>query len=141
MHSPFEFDVAIPERKSRGRIKSLHRQLKQAILAGRIAKAHRLPSARDLAAHCGLSRNSVTTLYEMLLAEGLIVAKRGSGYYVVDVLPDEAAAGRGGADRMKPPAGFARLGAAPKLFFSGASAPAKYDFQLGLPERPQGGFL
>src|SRR5579859_2159516 len=141
MHSPFEFDLSIPERRSRGRIKSVHRQLKQAILSGRIAKAHRLPSARDFAAYCGLSRNSVTTIYELLLAEGLILAKRGSGYFVVDLLPDEAAAGRAVSDRMKPPAGFAHLGPAPRLFFSGAATSAKFDFQLGLPERPQVAFL
>jgi len=141
MRSPFEFDLAVPERGARGRIKVIHRQLKQAILSGRIGKAHRLPSARDLAVFCGLSRNSVTTLYELLQAEGLIAAKRGSGYFVVDVLPDEAAAGRAVADRAKPPAAFSALGEPPKLFFSGASPSAKFDFQLGLPERPQGGFL
>lgn len=140
MRSPLEFDLSIPELGSRGRIKSLHRQLKQAILMGRIGKAHRLPSARDLAAYCGLSRNSVTTIYELLQAEGLIAAKRGSGYFVVDLLPDKAAAGRAGADRMTPPAGFASLGPAPKLL-SGAVTPSRFNFQLGLPEQPQGPFL
>jgi GntR family transcriptional regulator/MocR family aminotransferase len=137
----FEFDLTLPERGSRNLIRSLHQQLKTAILSGRLAAGHRLPSARRLAEQFGLSRNSATTVYELLQAEGLVEARHGAGYFVVELLPAEALAARrrrGGAGG--PPAAFRHLGAVtePPPF---PPAPLPYDFQLGVPETPQGRFL
>ncbi|WP_148289765.1 aminotransferase class I/II-fold pyridoxal phosphate-dependent enzyme, partial [Ideonella sp. B508-1] len=54
------------------------------------AKAHapkstpgaRLPSVRQLAEDCGLSRDTVARAYERLVAHGIVEARRGSGYFV-----------------------------------------------------------
>lgn len=56
-------------------------------LAGRIrdrwlAPGTRLPSVRQCAAQQGLSPSTVVSAYEQLLAQGLIMAERGRGYFV-----------------------------------------------------------
>ena len=135
----FEFDLTLPERGSRSLIRSLHQQLKAAILAGRLGPAHRLPSARRFAEQFGLSRNSATTIYELLQAEGLVEAHHGSGYFVVAQLPAELLSARSGRDAAPPPA-FAHLASAPEPARV-ADTQILYDFQLGVPESPQGRFL
>lgn len=49
---------------------------------GRIASGARLPSIRKLAAARGVSNSTVVEAYERLAAEGLIVARPGSGFTV-----------------------------------------------------------
>ena len=70
----------------------LHRQLydvlRAAILRGQFRPGARLPSTRILAADLGLSRTTVLTAMEQLLAEGYVEGKVGSGTYVAHVLPD-----------------------------------------------------
>lgn len=70
----------------------LYRQLtnaiRQAILTGQFSAGMRLPSTRLCARSLGISRFTVLTAYEQLLAEGYISGKGGSGTYVADVLPD-----------------------------------------------------
>ena len=64
----------------------LYRQLYEMLLgeirrAG-LAPGERLPSRRALAAHLGLSINTVDSAYQMLVAEGYVQAVPKSGYYV-----------------------------------------------------------
>lgn len=70
----------------------LHRQIyrivRSAILEQRLLPGARLPSTRDLSADLGLSRNTVIAALNELLAEGYLIAHRGSGTYVADTLPD-----------------------------------------------------
>src|SRR5215218_2226938 len=49
----------------------------------------RLPSTRTLAAELGVSRSTVVTAFEHLLAEGYLEGKVGSGTYVAGSLPEE----------------------------------------------------
>ncbi|MFC6019483.1 PLP-dependent aminotransferase family protein [Plantactinospora solaniradicis] len=53
--------------------------LRAAIVDGRLAPGSRLPSSRDLATDLRLSRGVVVEAYEQLVAEGRLVARRGSG--------------------------------------------------------------
>ncbi len=70
----------------------LHRQLydelRRAILSGRIATGSRLPASRDLASVSRVSRNTVLSAYEQLLAEGYIQSRAGSGTFVSDAVPE-----------------------------------------------------
>jgi GntR family transcriptional regulator / MocR family aminotransferase len=72
---------------------SLFRQLysgmRAAILAGRLAGGTRLPSTRQLAAELELSRKTVVNAFELLISEGYLEGKVGSGTYVARVLPEE----------------------------------------------------
>jgi GntR family transcriptional regulator/MocR family aminotransferase len=56
--------------------------LREAVADGRLAAGTRLPASRDLARELGVSRGLVVSVYEQLLAEGRLVARRGSGTYV-----------------------------------------------------------
>ncbi|MBF9129775.1 PLP-dependent aminotransferase family protein [Plantactinospora sp. S1510] len=53
--------------------------LRAAIVDGRLVPGSRLPSSRDLATDLRLSRGVVVEAYEQLVAEGRLVARRGSG--------------------------------------------------------------
>lgn len=64
--------------------------LQHAILSGAMRSATRLPSTRVLASELGVSRNTVTLAFEMLLAEGYLQGKVGSGTYVAAMLPEES---------------------------------------------------
>lgn len=62
--------------------RQIYRQLRSAILAGKLAAGTRLPSTRDLAEQLRVSRSVVLEAYDQLLAEGFIVGRSGSGTYV-----------------------------------------------------------
>lgn len=56
--------------------RQLHRRLKDAILARTLAAGTRLPSSRDLATLLGVSRNTVSLVYEHLATEGYVMPDR-----------------------------------------------------------------
>jgi GntR family transcriptional regulator/MocR family aminotransferase len=81
----------------------LARQVKSAVLEGRLAPKARLPSSRALAAGLGISRNTALSAIEQLKAEGYLEARQGSGLYVSEIgLPDFARP----LNASQPPAGF-----------------------------------
>jgi len=59
--------------------RQLYQQLQQAILQQKLPAGARLPSTRALARRLGVSRNTILNAYDALLADALIVARRGSG--------------------------------------------------------------
>ena len=83
-----EMERPIPGSWDAGRF--LYRQLKDAIQDGRLAAGAQLPASRKSAAFFGLSRNTVAEVYDRLSNEGLVVARHGSGTYVVDLSPEPA---------------------------------------------------
>ena len=60
--------------------------LRAAIQKGQLREEARLPSSRDFALALGVSRTSVLSAYEQLLAEGYIEGRRGSGTYVAPLV-------------------------------------------------------
>ncbi|MBD3886174.1 PLP-dependent aminotransferase family protein [Phormidium tenue FACHB-886] len=67
----------------------LYENVRRAVLTRQLTAGTRLPSTRDLATSLGVSRNTVTSAFDQLLAEGYIEGKVGAGTYVaeVDVVP------------------------------------------------------
>ena len=63
------------------------RAIKLEILEGRIVAGTRLPSTRALATALRVARKSVLQAYELLCAEGLAIARAGSGTRVAEVSP------------------------------------------------------
>ena len=57
-------------------------QIRRRIIDGILARDALLPPSRGLAAELGISRSTVVTAYEQLVAEGYVEGRRGSGYYV-----------------------------------------------------------
>src|SRR5688572_1195724 len=72
----------------------LHRQIydqwRDGILAGRFRRGEQIPSSRELAVALGVSRASVVSAYEQLIAEGYFEAAVGSGTFVCRHLPEES---------------------------------------------------
>jgi GntR family transcriptional regulator / MocR family aminotransferase len=62
-----------------GRREALERNLREAICAGRLPAGTRLPASRALARELGLARGTVVEAYQQLVAEGHLLARRGSG--------------------------------------------------------------
>ncbi len=79
--------ITLPRHGSRSLLSSLHNQLRTAILDGRLKPGVRLSSTRALAAEYGVSRNTVVAAYELLVSEGYVLTRRGSGTTVAESLP------------------------------------------------------
>lgn len=82
MSGVLEPGLKLPEPGSRHLRRELHAQLRAAILDGRLAAGLQLPASRALATDLGLSRNTVTAVYDTLLSEGLITTRQGAGAFV-----------------------------------------------------------
>ena len=65
--------------------RQLDAQLRAAVLSGRLAPGRRLPSSRVLAKALGVSRLTVQTVFEQLIAEGYLKAEVGSGTFVAEI--------------------------------------------------------
>ncbi len=85
----FSIDTNSPEPLHR----QLYNELRAAILGGRLPAGCRLPASRELAQVTGLSRNTVLSAYDQLIAEGYIESRPGSGTYVSSTLPDQVLTG------------------------------------------------
>lgn len=85
MEPLFQLDLQVPPRGSRDRLRALHRQIRDAILDGRLQPGLRLPPTRELARVSGVSRNTALATYDLLLSEGYLHARRGSGTYVAQI--------------------------------------------------------
>lgn len=73
--------------------KPLYRQicdvLREAILSRRLRAGTNLPSTRSLARELSVSRNTVMSAFDQLIAEGYLKGEQGNGTFVADELPDE----------------------------------------------------
>jgi len=69
--------------------RQLYHSIREAILAHLIEPGERLPSTRVMAKHLAIARNTVTTAYEQLLAEGYLESRVGAGTVVARDLPIE----------------------------------------------------
>jgi GntR family transcriptional regulator / MocR family aminotransferase len=99
----FEIVLDLSSKGSRESSRTLHRQLKAAILDGRLTPGAKLPSTRKSAAFFGVSRNTAVEVYERLLIEGNVVTRHGSGTYVADrisVPPPASSNGDGPSKRL-----------------------------------------
>jgi GntR family transcriptional regulator/MocR family aminotransferase len=81
-----------------GRGEPLYRQIygwfRGAILSGQLPPGQSVPSTRSLALHLQVSRAPVLVAFEMLLAEGFLESRIGSGTRVSTSLPERADAHR-----------------------------------------------
>ena len=69
----------------------IYRQLRSSIRDGRLRPPDLLPSSRELANRLDVSRNTVVAAYERLAAEGLVLARPGTGVFVRDAEPARTA--------------------------------------------------
>lgn len=125
--------VTIPLSKGEPLFRQVYVGLRQAILAGRFRAGDRLPSTRDLADQLGISRTVVVLAFELLLAEGFVVGRSGSGTYVPAGLSATRSAGSERPARLRlsrfgsAAAGMARTVGLPEA----RATSLRYDFAYG----------
>jgi len=134
MEPLFELPIRLPTRGSHRILQALHQQLRAAIVDGRLRPGLRLPSTRALAATYSISRNTAVAAYDLLLSEGYVSMRQGSGCYIAQAL-SRPAKGRARTDKS---AADRRLSS----FWRGRRArrppaPAEslpYSFRCGVPD-------
>src|SRR5260370_23038300 len=75
-------DSHSPEKRSPTLAASVVAAIRGRIDSRSLAPGARLPSVRGLAETMAVSKSTVVEAYDRLIAEGAIVARRGSGFYV-----------------------------------------------------------
>lgn len=93
MREKFNLELFLSESISRKNGVSLFHQiyegLRQAILQNRLCAEFQLPSTRSLAIDLKVSRNTIMSVYEQLVAEGYLQGKVGAGTFVAKNIPEE----------------------------------------------------
>jgi len=69
--------------------RQLYHELRRAMLSGRISPNTRLPATRVLAEELGVSRNTITSAFDLLVEEGYLVSRVGAGTFVAENLPED----------------------------------------------------
>src|SRR5918911_1169811 len=109
----------------------IYRQLRRAILDGRLRPGDPLPPTRELARRLSVSRTTVTVAYDRLWGEGFVTARVGAGTFVSEhAAPARQTARRDRADgplRPRPVWTSIPLSTA-------FARPAQFDFRTGLPD-------
>jgi GntR family transcriptional regulator/MocR family aminotransferase len=80
-------DLAVDATSETPLLQQVYQLLRGAILAHALTPGSRLPSTRQLADRLGVSRTSVLSAYDQLLAEGYVEGRAGSGTYVTQDVP------------------------------------------------------
>lgn len=79
-----EITPVLDEQKREPLYGQLAQYFRDEILSGRIRAGTRLPSVRHLCRSAGVSKNTVETAYQQLLAEGFVESRPRSGFFVVE---------------------------------------------------------
>ncbi|HVS65323.1 MAG TPA: PLP-dependent aminotransferase family protein [Thermoanaerobaculia bacterium] len=109
--------------------RQIYRQIRDAILGGRILAGEPLPSSRELAGRLGVSRNAVVVVYERLRAEGFLEAMIGAGTFVSDDVRPRAP-GPTIESPLRPRPLWDELSGAPDM----SAAHPDFDFRPGVPD-------
>ena len=107
----------------------IYRQLRDAVLDGRLRQDEVLPSSRELAEQLRVSRNTVTAAYERLIAEGYLVGRAGAGTFVNALSLAEPAGPQPPPGALTPRATWSPMPVPPDF----GNAP-EFDFRVGAPD-------
>src|SRR4030095_6006799 len=97
MAFPMEFHVSLVGRNDLSG--EIYRQIRQAILDGRLRPNDALPPRRELARNLSVSRITVPGAYERLAGEGFVQARVGAGTFVSGTVARHAPAAMSGSRR------------------------------------------
>ncbi|TKC91671.1 PLP-dependent aminotransferase family protein [Trinickia terrae] len=129
MEPVFEFPLDLEKGGGKSRAHRLHQQLRAAIVARRLPPGSPLPATRRVAEAYGVARNTVVAAYDLLAAEGYVIARPGAKAVVANLGQGRAVAAR---KRLPPamPSGAAALPASRPV---GIDAPT-HGFHIGVPD-------
>ena len=128
-HGPVQLHVSLVERKELSG--EIYRQLRRAIVDGRLRPGESLPPSRELARGLSVSRTTVTVAYDRLAGEGFVTARVGAGTFVnahgAPARNQPARPPVEGALRPRPVWDSIPLSTA-------FARPAQFDFRTGVPD-------
>ena len=76
-----------PDQRDVTRVNAAMQTIREQLAARVLVPGERLPSIRQMALHLNVAKNTIVEAYDRLAADGVIAAKRGSGFYVCGHLP------------------------------------------------------
>jgi GntR family transcriptional regulator/MocR family aminotransferase len=126
---PMTFHISLIGRKDLSG--EIYRQIRRAILAGRLRPGDRLPPSRGLAKALAVSRMTVIVAYERLDSEGFIISRLGAGTFVSDLIGGEEGPPTRQRFRgvLRPRAIWDSISLATAFDY-----PAEFDFRTGIPD-------
>jgi GntR family transcriptional regulator/MocR family aminotransferase len=133
MEPVFPFAFVLPARGQGARAHELHQQLRSAILDGRLVRGAPLPATRQVAAALGVARNTVVTAYDLLVAEGYAIPRKGAKAVVADIAARRPAKPRHKTKALDDPR-LNPIWRTPFLLTSPADDLPARNFRLGVPE-------
>jgi GntR family transcriptional regulator/MocR family aminotransferase len=111
----------------------IYRQLRQAIVDGRLRAGERLPPTRELANRLSVSRTTVTVAYDRLSASGFVTTRVGAGTFVQNGVrtgaADSRSAQRVAAEALRPREVWDSVPVIRPF-----EPPARFDFRSGVPD-------
>jgi GntR family transcriptional regulator/MocR family aminotransferase len=125
-----DFHVSLVGRKDLAG--EIYRQLRQAMLDGRLQPCERLPPTRELAERLNVARSTVAVAYDRLMGEGFVTSRVGAGTFVGEHVSRATVPPMPAASALRPrpiwddvPIRFVR---------SLATWQAEFDFRPGVPD-------
>ncbi|MFJ1758759.1 PLP-dependent aminotransferase family protein [Amycolatopsis sp. NPDC088138] len=109
----------------------IYRQLRDAVLDGRLRAGERLPPTRELARRLAVSRNTVAVAYDRLTADGFLTGRVGAGTFVCAELPARAKPRKAPSGARPQPKAVWRSLPPP---VAPATQVPEYDFRVGIPD-------
>jgi GntR family transcriptional regulator/MocR family aminotransferase len=109
----------------------VYRQLREAILDGRLRPGERLPATRALSERLEVSRNTVLDAYRRLTAEGFLTGRAGAGTFVSTESAAPEPRRRAPSGRALEPRPLWRALASEATL---SAPPASHDFRVGIPD-------
>jgi GntR family transcriptional regulator/MocR family aminotransferase len=106
----------------------IYRQLRDAILDGRLRPGERVPPSRELARRLSVARNTVAAAYDRLVGDGFLVGRAGAGTFVA-VIAAPAKPRRAPVGPLQPVRRWD-----PLLSLVPSTPPARYDLRAGHPD-------
>src|SRR5687767_8324527 len=110
--------------------RQIYRQLRERILDGRLRSGERLPASRELADELAIARKTVTNVYDLLISEGFLDTRVGSGTFVAHGISESGSSGKATTSSLVVSELWDRTAAALKI----AHAEVPFDFNVGVPD-------
>jgi GntR family transcriptional regulator / MocR family aminotransferase len=107
----------------------IYRQVRSAVLDGRLRQGELLPPSRELARRLAVGRNTVTMAYDRLAAEGFVAGRVGAGTYVIGEPHPSTTLAAAPCGPLRPREIWEQLPDPPDL-----DATCRYDFRTGMPD-------
>ena len=107
----------------------IYRQLRAAILEGRLAEGQLLPPSRELALRLSVSRSTLSVAYDRLIGEGYAIGKPGSGTRVAPSIGHTAQSRRPQRASLRPRRIWEDVRLPAEVW-----RPAEFDFRAGIPD-------